>query len=356
MYEYLETLVSFHPVTHDQKSVLRLLEYVGTHLKKRGFKTQILSYNGIVNLYASPVGKKHSKVLLQAHVDVVPGGQPFRIEGDKCYGRGVYDMLFATAAYMKLADELYEQDIECDIAFLLSGDEEEGGHYGVKALLEDGITADVCILPDAGEEWGAISVAAKGIYRPTISIQGKSHHGAHPWDGDGAAIKLAHFLIEVEKLFDMSDRFNSTMTVATVSAGTTSNQGPSEAQTTLDIRYKDQAEFARIVSGLNKLLEKYDGAILGQLYGDDYQLDPDVPLIKSFLELYTKHTDQPVKLTRAHGSSDARFFTKHDISVIMVQPDGGGHHGDGEWLSLPHLQKFYALLKDYVLISTRTDL
>ncbi len=348
MLEYLEALVAFHPISSDQKSVLNLLEYVAGHLDNRGFKTQILTYNGVVNLYASPLGKKHSKVLLQSHVDVVPGGPKFHIDGDKCFGRGTYDMLFATAAYMKLADELYAQNLTCDIAFMLSGDEELDGHSGVQAMLDDGYNTDVCILPDAGEQWGALSVAAKGIYRPTIKIRGQSHHGAHPWDGDGAAIKLAHFLVEVEALFDTSDRYNSTMTVAMINAGSAANQGPREADVTLDIRYKNKADLATIVTDMATILAKYDGEIVTQMDGDDYQLDPDVPLIKAFIELYEAHVGSPIHMTRAHGSSDARYFTKHNISVIMIQPDGGDHHGDKEWLSLPHFQKFYDLLKDYV--------
>lgn len=353
MQEYLETLVSFHPVSHDQQAVLRLLQYVGGHFEKRGFVSEIFTYNGVHNLYASPTGIKHSKLLLQAHADVVPNGQPFRIENDRAYGRGVYDMLFAIASYMKLADELYEQDINCDIAFMLSGDEEEGGNHGVKALLDNGFTADVCILPDAGDEWGAINVAAKGIYRPTINIEGKSHHGARPWDGDGAAIKLAHFVVDAEKLFDASDQNNSTMTVAMINAGSTSNQGPAEAEVTLDIRYKDQTDFARILAGLEPLLKKYDGKVVAQLDGNDYQLDPDVPLIKTFLDMYEAHVGQPIRMTRSHGSSDARFFAEHNISVILLQPNGGGHHGDTEWLSLPHLQKFYDLLKEYTITTTK---
>lgn len=349
MLEYLETLVGFHPVSNDQQAVLRLLEYVGTHFKERGFQTQILTYNGIVNLYASPTGNKHSKILLQSHVDVVPGGQPFRIEGDKAYGRGTWDMLFATASYMKLADVLYEQDIDCDIAFMLSGDEEEGGKNGVGEFLKDGYTADLCILPDAGDYWGSLNVSAKGFYSPVVTIQGQAHHGSRPWEGDGAAIKLAHFLIEMEQLFDVSDQHNSTLTVSMLNAGHIHNQGPSEASATLDIRYKDQAEFVRILSGLEKLLAKYDGAVTGLIDGAHYELNPDVPLVRTFIDMYERHLEQTVVMTRAHGSSDARFFTKHDISVVSFQPDGGGRHGDNEWISIPHLDKFYELLKSYVI-------
>lgn len=352
MLKYLETLVAFHPVSNDQKSVLRLLEYVSKHFKSRGFKTQILTYNGIVNLYASPTGKKHSKVLLQAHVDVVPGGEPFRAEDDTCYGRGCYDMLFAVAAYMKLADELYEQDIECDIAFMLSGDEELDGNNGVNAMLQNGFTADVCILPDAGDGWGTLSVAAKGIYRPIISIRGQEHHGAYPWDGDGAAIKLAHFLVELEDVFDTTDKYNSTMTVAMMNAGNAVNQGPREAEVTLDIRYKDQADFARILTEMDKLLGKYNGEITSTMSGRDYQLNPDLPLIKAFIAMYEKHVGQPIRMMRSHGSSDARYFSEHGISVIMLQPDGGERHSAKEWMSVSSFYKFYELLKEYVITTS----
>lgn len=349
MLEYLEKLVAFHPVTNDQKSVLNLLEYVNDHLKEKGLKTQLIENTGIYNLYASPYGAKHSSILLQSHVDVVPGGQPFHVDDTKAYGRGVYDMLFATAAYMRLANELHEQGIVCDIAFMLSGDEETNGKNGVGAMLNDGFTTDVCILPDAGDDWGSLNISAKGFYQPVISIRGKSHHGSRPWEGDGAAIKLARFLIEVEKFFDTSDQFNSTLTVARITAGDVQNQGPAEAEATLDIRYKDQTDLARIIAELELLLKKYDGEIIGQIEGLDYQLDPDVPMIKKFLQLYEQHAGHPIRQTRAHGSSDARYFSKHNMSVISFRPDGGNIHSDQEWISLPHYEKFYQLIKDYVI-------
>lgn len=353
MLGYLETLVAFHPVSHDQNSVKRLLTYVGEHLERRGFKVELLSYNGVSNLYASPNGSKHSKILLQGHVDVVPGGQPFRIDGERAYGRGTWDMLFATAAYMKLADVMYEQDIACDIAFMLSGDEEEGGKDGVGSFLQHGYTTDLCILPDAGDYWGSLNVSAKGFYSPVVTIQGQAHHGSRPWEGDGAAIKLAHFLIEMEQLFDMSDQHNSTLTVSMLKAGHIHNQGPSEASATLDIRYKDESEFARILGGLETLLKKYNGTVTGLIDGSHYELNPDVPLVRQFIDMYEQHLGQPVTMTRAHGSSDARFFTKHDISVVSFQPDGSGRHSDEEWVSIPHFEKFYELLKDYVLATAR---
>lgn len=353
MLEYLEKLVAFHSYSSDQKAVHNLLKYVEKHFKKRGYKTKISITNGIYNFYASPTKNTHSKILLASHVDVVPDGPKFAIKDDCCTGRGVYDMLFSVASYMQLVDELHKEKRKCDIAFMLTGDEELDGRSGVDSMLESGYTTDVCILPDAGDDWGSLSVAAKGIYQPTIAIHGQSHHGSRPWEGDGAAIKLAHFLVEIEALFDTSDQYNSTMTVAKITAGKVHNQAPSDAETSLDIRYRDQIDLEYIIKSMDEILKKYNGEIISQVTGVDYVLDPDIPLIQQFVKMYEKHIGRPVRHTKAHGSSDARYFCERNMSVIMLRPDGGNAHGDTEWVSISSLNNFYNLLKEYVITTSQ---
>jgi succinyl-diaminopimelate desuccinylase len=352
MIDYLEKLVAFHSVSSDQTAVKNLLEYVESHLKNRGLHASILTYDGIHNLYASTTGQKHSRVLLQGHADIVPGGQSFRIERDVCYGRGTYDMLFGIAAFMKLADEIEVSKL--DLAIMLSGDEEKGGFHGVNRMLEDGYSTDICILPDAGEKFGSLSIAAKGVFSPTILITGKSHHGSRPWEGDGAAGKLVACLTEIGQLFDDSDRHNSTVTIARLAAGAAVNQGPASAEASLDIRYKDKLDLVRIQHGIKDILERYDGEILSLLSGSDYQLDANNVYVKQFVSLYEAHTGQPILYTKAHGSSDARFFSERNIPVIMCRPDGGGAHGDNEWISIEGMGKFYELVREYVaLVATK---
>ena len=41
---------------------------------------------------------------------------------------------------------------------MLTGDEELGGFNGVGYLVEEGYLAEVCILPDAGEGFGDLSI------------------------------------------------------------------------------------------------------------------------------------------------------------------------------------------------------
>lgn len=350
MEEYLQTLVNFYPQSSKQDKVKELLLFVATKFKQHGLQVKALEYNGVYNLYASTRTPQKSKLLLQAHIDVVPAeNQPFNLRGDRYYGRGTYDMLFATACYLQLCDDLGTQLKDLDLAFMLSGDEEVGGFHGVKTFLDDGYSADVCILPDAGNGFGSLNVAAKGIATHTIRIHGKSHHGSRPWEGDGAAAKLTHFLIDAQKIFDTTTQNNSTMTIAKISSGDADNQGPAYADATLDIRYKDKPDLQRIKQELTTLLSTYNGEITNIIEGDDYQLDLSSEYVKLFVQLYEQHNGGKIEFTKAHGSSDARFFAARNIPVIMLRPDGSGAHGDNEWVSKESIDKFYKLLKEYVL-------
>ncbi len=216
----LEQLVSMYPKTSDQTKVKKLLDNVGKQLSDLGFVVTPLEYNGVHSLYAHPKGSKHSKLLLEGHIDVVPAtNQPFRIDGDKIFGRGSYDMLFGTACYLELLNELKDQIKDLNLGIMLTGDEEFGGFDGVEKILEDGYTTDVCLLPDAGEGFGSLNIAAKGVYTMRIRVNGVAHHGSRPWEGDSATSKLIHLLTDVEVIFDTSSKKNSTITIAVFKLG-----------------------------------------------------------------------------------------------------------------------------------------
>lgn len=349
MQDTLRTLIDFHSASDNQVAVRALLDYAAQRLSQKGLIVEHIQHNGVNSLYASVSGKKHAKVMLQGHIDVVPGGEPFVQDGDIIRGRGSFDMLFATASFLTLIDAI--DDIhQYDISVLLTGDEELGGGDGVKPILDDGYTCDVCILPDAGDELGAISVGAKGLYQARVLINGTAHHGSRPWEGDGAANKLIQFIGELSAAFDTSSHDNSTFVVSQLQAGSNAlNQGPGDATAGIDIRYKDPEDFLRIKAHLDALLVKYTGEIVYEQLGRHYALDTKRPLIRHFLSTYNRHLGHEATQVKSHGSSDARYFDDKKIPVIMFRPNGGNAHGDGEWLSYSSWQTFHEILTDYVL-------
>lgn len=350
MIDELHTLMNFFPVSHNQQAVGALLDHVEARLHQCGLIVERIEHGGFNSLYASTRGQKHARVMLQGHIDVVPGGEVFRREDDKLYGRGCYDMLFATASFLRLVDDL-ENPASYDISILLTGDEEIGGTNGVGAVLDiDTYACDVCILPDAGEGLGTMSIAAKGIFDLRVRANGTSHHGSRPWEGDNAADKLVGFLGTLKTLFDMSDNDNSTCIISQLEAGNEAlNQGPAEAIAGIDIRYTDQKEYDRIRSELERLAKAYDVEILYEQIGRSFSLDTDAPIVKRFIDIYKEEVGEPIELMKAHGSSDARYFDSKNIPVIMYRPDGGNAHGDGEWLSISSWQTFHKILERYVV-------
>lgn len=354
MLDTLKTLINFRSVSSDQNAVHTLLDYIEERLGSRGLTVQRIQHEGVYSLYASTRGQAHAHVMLQGHIDVVPGGEIFRQEGDKIYGRGCYDMLFAAASFLAFIDSL-DTPADYDVSLLLTGDEELGGEHGVHEILDrEGYTCDVCILPDAGEGLGTMSVSAKGIYHLKLQVNGTSHHGSRPWEGDGAGNKAIAFLTEASLLFDPSSRDNSTFVISQLQAGTSAiNQAPAEANIGIDIRYKDADDFIRIKDGLDALRKKYDVEITFEETGRNFDLNTDNPLIQQFISLYGRRVGKPIEFIKAHGSSDARYFDDNGMPVIMFRPDGGNAHGDGEWLSYESWKTFHEILTDYVLQTAR---
>lgn len=350
MIDELHTLMNFFPVSHNQQAVAALLDLVEARLKQRGLVVERFEHGGIQNLYASTRGQKHSKVMLQSHVDVVPGGEMFRREGDRIYGRGCYDMLFAVVSFLNIIDNL-ETPASYDISILLTGDEEIGGVGGVQAALdEDGFTTEVCVLPDAGDGFGTMSIAAKGMYDFEARAVGRSHHGSRPWEGDNAAHKLIAFLTELQAAFDNTDQDASTITISQLQAGSEAlNQGPAEATAGVDIRYVDDAERTRIVRILTALAKKYDVDITDKDFKRSFSVDIDDEIVKQFMDIYQDEFGSPIELTKAPGASDACYFDAKSMPVIMCRPDGGNAHSDTEWLSIASWKKFQDVLESYVL-------
>lgn len=352
--KHLEALVNCYPVSSNQAAVKNALEYCGNVLRETGsFKdVKMHVFDDVRSLTASTRGTKRPKVLLQAHIDVVPAPatmQKLRVKGDQLKGRGVFDMLFAAACFLAFVEAQSDQLADLDLGLMLTGDEELGGFAGVGALIEAGYGCEVCILPDAGNGFGDLNVAAKGVFSFDLRVKGKAHHGARPWEGDGAANKLVLLLHEILKIFDDSTRENSTLTITRLAGGDADNKGPSETVAHLDIRYRDNKDYQHIRKHVTRLAKQY-GAVLERIdFADDYQLDIENTYVKDFLKLYEQHTGAPITHEKAHGSSDARFFSAKGMPVIMLRPEGSGAHGDEETLSLSSLMKFYDLIEEYIL-------
>lgn len=353
--EHLGKLVSCYPVSNNQTAVSELLEYCLLNIKQTTFfpDAKIHNINGVHSLYASTCASKTPRVLLQAHIDVVPAAKNirklFKSSDNRVVGRGVYDMLYGTACYLTLIEDLADKLSKHNIGILLTGDEELGGFNGTGHFVSEGYGADVVVLPDAGDGLGQMNTGSKGIYSFDLLVNGKAHHASRPWEGDGAGNKMIMALNEVIQLSVNSPQSPFTVTVTILSGGEAMNKAPSNANAHVDVRYVNNVELTKFKRSLKTILKKYNGQVTNLLEAPSFDLDTNNSFVRQFIDIYSKIIKQEVELTRTDGSSDARFFAKKNIPVIMLRPKGGEAHGDNEWLDTSELDDFYKILKEFII-------
>lgn len=151
-------------------------------------------------------GRPGPTVLIDAHVDVVPPGEPetwttpafepaFR--NGNVYGRGACDMKGGLVAAFEALRELKADPdgLVGQVLLALVPGEEDGGS-GSFAVIRAGYTADVCVIPEpTGLD---IVVAHGGAITFTLDVPGKAAHASMRREGVSALDNLA-YLVEALK-------------------------------------------------------------------------------------------------------------------------------------------------------------
>jgi glutamate carboxypeptidase len=193
-----------------------------------------------------------SPLLVSGHVDTVwPIGtletMPFRIDGDRVYGPGVYDM---KACLVLMVDAIRGAGARRRaLRVFLTADEEMGSPTG-RPLLEaaaDGVGAALIVEPPGPK--GNLKTARKGLGRFTLQITGRSAHaGTHRSEGVSAIHELAHQIHALHALHD--EESGTSINVGVVSGGTSENVVAAEAEARIDVRVAHAADRDRIERAL----------------------------------------------------------------------------------------------------------
>src|SRR3954468_6785883 len=142
-------------------------------------------------------------VVFHGHVDVVPareGQFEPRVEGDRLYGRGAYDMKGALAAMMLATRDAMDQD-DVRVIFVCVPDEESDDidDRSIDALIADVLKeSDFAITGEPTDLH--IGVQAKGVLAIRVNISGTAAHGSTPWLGDNAILKAHDAFRRIETL------------------------------------------------------------------------------------------------------------------------------------------------------------
>lgn len=354
MEELLSKLVSMPTITDDTVANELALDYLEKYFKERGLHTKRYTFDGHGSLIATvkPDVKKF-KVLLYGHVDVMPGSEQvftLRREGDKLYGRGVFDMKFAIAAYQKAIDDLKDKLDDYDFGIMITSDEEYGGRDNINSiphLLEEGYMADVCVLPDGGRAWD-VEAIAKGYWRFDLVASGRTAHGSRPWEGDSASFKLIQALRELHSHFEVQRPDTDTLNIGQIHGDGTYNQVPSQMSAQVEFRLASDESYERIKKIVDDICTKYNLTTTSRAYSNPLRQEIEHPLLQAFMASITKITGHKSEPCLSQAASDAPYFNKYGIPCAITYLPGGGHHSEHEWVSAEALDMMPLVVVDYL--------
>ncbi len=133
-------------------------------------------------------------LLVDAHVDVVPPGDPAdwttpaftpTVRDERLYGRGACDTKGGLAAAIHAAEAIRDVGVELagDLSIASVVGEEDGG-CGTLALIERGPSVDACVVVEPTQL--AVAPASAGALSWRIRIRGRSAHGCLREEGVSA--------------------------------------------------------------------------------------------------------------------------------------------------------------------------
>jgi succinyl-diaminopimelate desuccinylase len=299
---------------------------------------------GDVHALTAAVGPEDAPtVVFHGHLDVVPGHEEQflpRVEGERLYGRGAYDMKGGLAAMMCAVHDLADQE-QVRVRLVIVPDEES---EDIERRSSDDLVRRgyVGVFAITGEPTDLhIGVQAKGVLACRLLVAGRAAHGSTPWLGDNAIVKAVDVFRRIESLpfsRDSSELFDRpSINLGRVVGGDAPNKVPDACVMDVDIRYLPEQDPDDILAAIRAIP---DVEIKRTFIYPPAFVSRSNPYVRTLCETVGPTT---VSVGR-DGASDAVSYLRAGIPAVEFGPGGGGHHGPEEWVSIPSLAQYRQLL------------
>lgn len=197
--------------TFDAAAVNRMMGIVGRELAIMGARVDRIAgrmgYGDCVRA-TFPHPSSEPGILVMGHMDTVhPMGTlaqlPWKREGERCYGPGIYDMKGGNYLSLEAIRQLARAGIATNlpVTVLFTSDEEIGSPSTRDLIEAEASRHKYVLVPEPGRVDGGVVTGRYAIARFNLESTGKpSHAGARLADGRSAIREMARQLIAIEDM------------------------------------------------------------------------------------------------------------------------------------------------------------
>jgi len=337
--------------TSEPEAISEAAGFVEGWLEARGVEPRREEVHGLPVVMAEIGPESAPTVVLHGHLDVVPGlpGQfEPRVEGDRLYGRGAYDMKGALAAMLIVAAAMRDQEgVRVRLGIVGDEESEEEEDRGSNYLAQSGFLGDFAITGEPTDLH--IGIEAKGVLALRLEVGGTAAHGATPWLGDNAVLNAIDVFRSIESLpfarhsSELFDR--PSINLGRIWGGDALNKVPDRCVIDVDIRYLPDQDPSAILAEVGAI-PRVEASSLIHL--PPATVDRNSPLVRGLRDAVAEHHHgEPMSVGR-DGASDAVFFLRAGVPAVEFGPVGSGHHGPEEWVSISSLETYRQALESFL--------
>ncbi|CAA9521821.1 MAG: Acetylornithine deacetylase [uncultured Solirubrobacteraceae bacterium] len=287
-------------------------------------------------------------LLLCAHLDTVNVegmADPHvpRVDGDRLYGRGAYDMKAGLAGALIAAREAARAGLAGDVVVAAVADEEHAS-LGVQEALR-AVEADAAIVTEPTEL--ELAVAHKGFVWSEVRVEGRSAHGSRPHLGRDAIVKMGAVLTGLGALDEALAAQEhpllgrGSVHASVIEGGVEMSSYPARCVVGLERRTLPGETGEDVERELAALLDRCraaDPAFAAEqrtlLVREPFEVARDAQLVAVVREAAAGVMRQPPRVGGVSYWADSAYIAAAGIPTVLFGPGGEGAHAVEEWVSL----------------------
>jgi acetylornithine deacetylase len=330
---------------------VRVADFVESWARDAGLQAERLEETaGRPSVLARAAGRGGGRTLLLcAHTDTVgvegmADPHTPRVDGDRLYGRGAYDMKAGLAAALVAARETARLGLPGDVVVAAVADEEHAS-LGVQEALRR-VQADAAVVTEPTEL--ELVVAHKGFVWSEIDVTGRAAHGSRPHLGVDAIVKMGAILGALGRLDEeLATREHpllgrASLHASQIDGGVELSSYPARCTLRLERRTlpgESGEGAARELAALLARCREADPELVVEqrtlLVRHPFEIARDAELVGLVGDAAAAVLSDRPAIAGASYWADSAFIAARGTPTVLFGPGGAGAHAVEEWVSLP---------------------